>query len=79
MLLRLSCVGPYPVLYAGYRLNTFRRGAVCKLGRLHMIQFVGKRLLQRANTVLVLTLVWGGVAACAIAATVYDISHWFLG
>jgi hypothetical protein len=44
-----------------------------------MVQFVDKRFLQRANTVLVLTLVWGGVAACAIAATVYDISHWFLG
>jgi hypothetical protein len=44
-----------------------------------MVQFVGKHFLQRANTALVLTLVWGGVAACAIAATVYDISHWFLG
>jgi hypothetical protein len=44
-----------------------------------MVQFVGKHFLQRANTALVLTLVWGGVVACAIAATVYDISHWFLG
>jgi hypothetical protein len=60
-------------------LDTLRRGAVCKVGRLHMVQFVGKQFLQRANTALVLILVWGGVAACAIAATVYDISHWFLG
>jgi hypothetical protein len=44
-----------------------------------MVQVVDKRLLKRANTVLLLTLVWGGVAACAIAATVYDVSHWFLG
>jgi hypothetical protein len=44
-----------------------------------MVQFVGKHFLQRANTVLLLILVWGGLAACAIAATVYDISHWFLG
>jgi hypothetical protein len=55
------------------------RGVVCKVGRFHMVHFVGKQFLQRANTVLVLTLVWGGVAACAIAATIYDISHWFLG
>jgi hypothetical protein len=60
-------------------LDTLRRGAVCKVGRLHMVQFVGKHFLQRANTVLLLILVWGGLAACAIAATVYDISHWFLG
>lgn len=44
-----------------------------------MVRFVDKRSLQRANTALLLTLVWGGVAACAIAATVYDVSHWFLG
>ena len=55
------------------------RGAVSKVGRSHMGQLVDKRLLKRANTALLLILVWGGVAACAIAATVYDVSHWFLG
>jgi hypothetical protein len=42
-----------------------------------MVHFVDKHLLQRANAAVLLTLVWGGVAACAIAAAIYDISHWF--
>jgi hypothetical protein len=41
-----------------------------------MVHFVDKHLLQRANTALLLTLVWGGVAACAIAAMVFDVKHW---
>ena len=40
-----------------------------------MVQFLDKHLLARANTALLLTLVWW-VAACAIAAAVYDVSHW---
>jgi hypothetical protein len=47
-----------------------------KVGRSHMVQFLDKHLLARANTALLLTLVWGGLAACAIAAAVYDVSHW---
>jgi hypothetical protein len=46
------------------------------VGRSHMVHFVDKHLLQRANTALLLTLVWGGVAGCAIAAMVYDVSNW---
>jgi hypothetical protein len=41
-----------------------------------MVHFLDKHLLARANTALLLTLVWGGLAACAIAAAVYDVSHW---
>jgi hypothetical protein len=41
-----------------------------------MTQFLDKHLFARANTALLLTLVWGGVAACAITAAVYDVSQW---
>jgi len=41
-----------------------------------MAQLLKKQLLQRANVALLLTLVWGGLAACALGAGVYDISHW---
>jgi hypothetical protein len=41
-----------------------------------MVHFGDKHLLQRANTALLLTLVWGGVAVCAIAAMVFDVRHW---
>jgi hypothetical protein len=32
--------------------------------------------LQRANTMLLLSMLWAALAACAIGAIVYDISHW---
>ncbi len=32
--------------------------------------------VQRANTVLLLSMVWAGLAACALGALAYDISHW---
>lgn len=37
---------------------------------------VEKDTLVRANVALLLTLVWGGLAACAIAASIYDIGRW---
>lgn len=37
---------------------------------------VEKETLVRANVAVLLTLVWGGLAACALAAAVYDIGHW---
>jgi hypothetical protein len=45
----------------------------------HMVQLLEKHLLQRLNVALLLTLVWGGLAACAIAASVYDVSRWLTG
>ena len=56
--------------------NLLGRSAIVTVGRSHMVHFVDKHLLQRANTALLLTLVWGGVAGCAIAAMVYDVSNW---
>jgi hypothetical protein len=41
-----------------------------------MAHLVEKQFLQRANTALMLTIVWGGLAACALGAVVYDIGRW---
>jgi hypothetical protein len=41
-----------------------------------MSHHVDIHTLQRANTVLLLSMVWAGLAACAIGAMIYDISHW---
>jgi hypothetical protein len=37
---------------------------------------VDKHLVQRANTVLLLGILWGGFAACAVGAMIYDLTHW---
>jgi hypothetical protein len=42
-----------------------------------MTHHVDRHLVERANTALLLSFVWGGLAVCAIAAMVYDISFWF--
>jgi len=34
-------------------------------------------MIERANTALLLTLVWGGLAACAVGAAVYDLGRLF--
>ncbi len=42
-----------------------------------MAQPVGKELLERANSALLLGLVCGGLAICAFGAIAYDLSRWF--
>jgi len=37
---------------------------------------VHKQFFIRANTALLLSIVWGGLAACAIGAMAYDIGSW---
>jgi hypothetical protein len=37
---------------------------------------VAKDLLARANSVLLLSLVCGGLALCALGAVAFDISRW---
>lgn len=37
----------------------------------HYVQFVA-----RANTVVLLGLLWGALLACAVAALIFDINHW---
>ncbi len=43
----------------------------------HLVHFIDRRTVARANMAVVLGLVWGGLAFCAIAATVYDFRHLF--
>jgi hypothetical protein len=40
-----------------------------------MTQLLGKDLLTRANTALLLGLVGGGLVLCALAAVIYDVGR----
>jgi hypothetical protein len=44
-----------------------------------MPHLIDIHVVQRANTLLLLSMVWAGLAACAIGAMLYDISHWLSG
>jgi hypothetical protein len=40
-----------------------------------MPQVLERDTLQRANTAVMLSLVWGGLALCALGAVVYDLGQ----
>jgi hypothetical protein len=42
-----------------------------------MAHLVDKRLVERANTMLLLGILWSGLALCVLGALSYDIAHWF--
>jgi len=42
-----------------------------------MAHLVDKRLVERANTMLLLGILWSGLALCVFGALSYDIAHWF--
>jgi len=42
-----------------------------------MAHLVGKRFGERANTMLVLGILWSALAVCVLGALSYDIAHWF--
>jgi hypothetical protein len=44
-----------------------------------MAHLVDKEFLERANSVLLLGILWGGLAACVVAATLFDIVLWVRG
>jgi hypothetical protein len=44
-----------------------------------MAHLVDKEFVERANTMLLLGILWGALAACVIAAMAYDIAYWFEG
>jgi hypothetical protein len=44
-----------------------------------MAHLVDRGFVERANTVLLLGILWGGLAACVIGALVYDIAYWLEG
>jgi hypothetical protein len=41
-----------------------------------MAHLVDRHFVERANTVVLLSILWGGLAACALGALAYDISYW---
>ena len=44
-----------------------------------MANLVDKSFVERANTVLLLGILWVGLAACVLGALSYDIAYWFEG
>jgi hypothetical protein len=42
-----------------------------------MAHLVEKESFVRANTAMMLTLVWGGLAVCAIGAVIFDLGRVF--
>lgn len=42
-----------------------------------MAHFVDKKLIERANTVLSMSILGSGLAVCVFGALSYDIAHWF--
>jgi hypothetical protein len=42
-----------------------------------MAHLVDKHLIERANRVLLLGILWGALAACVIGALAYDIIYLF--
>ena len=44
-----------------------------------MANLVDKNFVGRANTVLLLGILWSGLAVCVLGALFYDIAYWFEG
>jgi hypothetical protein len=42
-----------------------------------MAHLVDKKVIERANTMLLLGILWSGLAVCVVGALSYDIAHWF--
>jgi hypothetical protein len=40
---------------------------------------VDKNVVERANTVLLLGILWGGLAICVLGAPAYDVVYWLDG
>lgn len=41
-----------------------------------MSHLVDKEFIERANSVLLLGILWGALAACVLGALAFDIGHW---
>jgi hypothetical protein len=44
-----------------------------------MAHLVHRNLVERANTALVLGILWAALATCVLGALAYDIHYWFEG
>ena len=42
-----------------------------------MAHLVDRKVIERANTLLLMGILWSGLAACVLGALSYDIAHWF--
>jgi len=42
-----------------------------------MAHLADKRLVERVNTMLLMGILWSGLAICVLGALSYDIAHWF--
>ena len=42
-----------------------------------MAHLVDKKVIERANTLLLMGILWSGLAVCVFGALSYDIAHWF--
>lgn len=41
-----------------------------------MAHLVDKEVVERANTMLMLGILWAGFAVCVVGALAYDIGYW---
>jgi hypothetical protein len=48
-------------------------------GRPLMTHLIDKNLVERANTVLLLGLLWAALAVCVLGGLAYDILYWLEG
>ena len=60
---------------AGRMSPALGRGDGVIVGASIMAHLMEKQFLLRANTALLLTLVWGGLAACAFGAVIFDLGR----
>jgi hypothetical protein len=44
-----------------------------------MAHLIDKNLVERANTALLLGILWAALAICVLGALAYDIAYWFEG
>jgi hypothetical protein len=42
----------------------------------HFLHFVDRPFVARANSVVLLGLLWGALLACLVTALIYDINRW---
>ena len=42
-----------------------------------MAHLVDKKVIERANTLLLMGILWSGLAVCVVGALSYDSAHWF--
>ena len=44
-----------------------------------MAHLIDKTLVERANTALLLGILWAALGICVLGALAYDIAYWFEG